>query len=203
VVHIMRQVCGALKEAHRAGLVHRDLKPSNVMVCRAGGPHDQAKLLDFGLVQLMAWEALPDERITRDGLIVGTPEYMSPEQAQGLVLDSRSDLFSLGSVMYFLLTGREVFHRDNPMKTLLAVVNEQPTGLLHVNPYLPADVAAVIAKCLAKPLDQRYASAGELEAALAACECANRWTEARCNEWWDHHPKADPSGTDLNSLPLQ
>ena len=133
VVHIIRQVCGALREAHRLGLVHRDIKPSNVVVLPDGSPHDQAKVVDFGLVQSLAEDADPNAKITRDGLIVGTPEYMSPEQAQGLPLDECSDLFSLGSVAYFLLTGKEAFHRDNAVRTLLAVVNEEPTPIAVAN----------------------------------------------------------------------
>jgi serine/threonine-protein kinase len=204
-VHLLRQVCGALREAHRSGLVHRDIKPSNILVHRDGNPSDQAKLVDFGLVQSLDPEpADGNGKITRDGLIVGTPEYMSPEQAQGLALDGRSDLFSLGSVAYFQLTGREAFHRENPVKTLLAVVNEEPKPLAEVDPRVPADVAAVVARCLAKSPDARYARAGELEQALAGCRCAGRWTERAAADWWDARPDVGTgTGTDLNSLPLQ
>jgi serine/threonine-protein kinase len=83
VVHLLRQMCGALREAHRQGLVHRDIKPSNILVFREGTPFDQAKLLDFGLVHSLVWDGDTDQKITREGLIVGTPEYMSPEQASG------------------------------------------------------------------------------------------------------------------------
>lgn len=204
VVHIMRQVCGALREAHTLGLVHRDIKPSNVIVLPDTSPHDQAKLVDFGLVQSLTPEDQdPESRITRDGLIVGTPEYMSPEQAQGMALDGRSDLYSLGSVMYFLLTGREAFHRENPVKTLLAVVNEEPRPVAEVNPQAPPDLAAVVERCLSKSLDQRYRKAADLELALAHCECAAGWTSQAALDWWQQHPKADPSGTDLNSLPFK
>ena len=202
VVHIIRQVCGALREAHRLGLVHRDIKPSNVVILPDGSPHDQAKVVDFGLVQSLAEEADPNAKITRDGLIVGTPEYMSPEQAQGLPLDERSDLFSLGSVAYFLLTGKEAFHRDNAVRTLLAVVNEEPTPIAVANPYVPSDLAHIVAKCLAKPLASRYTKAADLEAALNACSCANGWTMSRSTEWWDRNPSTHGTGTDLNSLPL-
>ena len=204
VVHVLRQVCGALREAHRIGLVHRDIKPSNILILPEGSPHDQAKVVDFGLVQSLATDADPDAKITRDGLIVGTPEYMSPEQAQGLPLDERSDLFSLGTVAYFLLTGKEAFHRDNPVRTLLAVVNEEPKAMAEFNPFVPADVTAVVAKCMAKPLESRYGRAADLEAALAKCACAHAWTEARAGEWWELRPDADPgTGTDLSSLPVR
>jgi serine/threonine-protein kinase len=203
-VHLLRQVCGALKEAHRAGLVHRDIKPSNIFAIPEGVMHDQAKLLDFGLVQAEEARSHPDNKITRDGLIVGTPEYMSPEQAQGLPLDERSDLFSLGSVAYYLLTGKEAFHRDNPVRTLLAVVNDEPKPVTEVNPFVPEDLAAVVAMCLAKSPDARFRRAADLEAALARCACAGKWTEQDAADWWERHPKPDSgTGTDLNSLPLR
>ncbi len=203
VVHLMRQVCGALREAHNMGLVHRDIKPSNIVVLPDGSPHDQAKLVDFGLVQSLTDDNDPDSRITRDGLIVGTPEYMSPEQAQGLTLDERSDLYSLGSVMYFLLTGREAFHRENPVRTLLAVVNEMAKPVTQVNSGVPADLAAIVDRCLAKSLEQRFAKAGDLESALTRCGCTADWTGERARTWWDEHPKGDTTGTDLNSLPFR
>ncbi len=204
VVHLLRQVCGALREAHEHGLVHRDVKPGNILVFPAGTPHDRAKVLDFGLVHSLADQIDPASKITREGLIVGTPEYMSPEQASGMPLDGRSDLFSLGSVAYYLLTGAEAFHRDNPMKTLLAVVNDTPDPLAKRNPHVPHDLAAVVARCLHKSADKRYPTAGDLEVALAACACAADWTEERAVGWWDKHPEATPgTGTDLATLPLR
>ncbi|CAN5416289.1 hypothetical protein BH11PLA2_BH11PLA2_27410 [soil metagenome] len=196
VVHILRQVCGALREAHRHGLIHRDIKPSNILVFPDGAPHDQAKVVDFGLVQSLEPED-NEAKITRDGLIVGTPEYMSPEQAQGLHLDERSDLFSLGSVAYYLLTGREAFHRETPLKTLLAVVNEEPKPLAELNTFLPANLGTVIARCLAKPLEERFALAGDVEAALSVCD-GSTWTVERADQWWLLHRDADES-TDFGS----
>jgi serine/threonine-protein kinase len=197
VVHILRQVCGALCEAHRHGLIHRDVKPSNILLIQEERLHDQAKVVDFGLVQTVDSES-PESKITRDGLIVGTPEYMSPEQAQGLQLDERSDLFSLGSVGYYLLTGKEAFHRDTPLKTLLAVVNEEPPPLADLNPFVPGVLSRAIAKCLMKPLEDRYAAAVELEAALAECD-AHAWGRDRAADWWKRHRAAEP-GTDLHSI---
>jgi len=201
VVHILRQVCGALREAHRLGMVHRDIKPSNVLIFPDGAPHDQVKVVDFGLVHSLADELDPEAKITRDGLIVGTPEYMSPEQASGCAIDGRSDLFSLGSVAYYLLTGREAFHRENPLKTLLAVVNEEPKPLVNYNPHLPADLAHVVGRCLTKRPDDRFATAADLERALADCSRADLWTEDRATAWWAANPSREP-GTDLNTLPL-
>ena len=205
VVHILRQVCGALREAHRCGLVHRDIKPSNILVDPRGTPHDQAKLVDFGLVHTSnPDESDPEHKLTRDGLIVGTPEYMSPEQASGGMLDARSDLFSLGVVAYFLLTGKEAFHRGNAVKTLMAVVSDEPEPVTRHNPFVPADLLVILQRCLAKSPAERYQQALELDQALAQCRCPAEWTEERCQAWWDERqtPSADP-GTDLDSLPLR
>jgi tRNA A-37 threonylcarbamoyl transferase component Bud32 len=202
-VYLLRQVCGALREAHEHGLVHRDIKPSNVVVFAAGSPHDRVKLVDFGLVHTLS-EEQPEGKITRDGLIVGTPEYMSPEQASGGVLDGRSDLFSLGSVAYYLLTGREAFHRENPMKTLMAVVSDTPTPVVDFNPLVPDDLLAVVARCLHKDVTQRFQSAADLDHALADCRFTTDWTEARAEEWWARNANSLPgTGTDLSTLPLR
>jgi tRNA A-37 threonylcarbamoyl transferase component Bud32 len=199
VIHLMRQVCGALREAHGCGLVHRDIKPSNIVVFPAGSPHDQVKLVDFGLVHSLAEvDQQPDAKITRDGLIVGTPEYMSPEQASGGILDGRSDLFSLGSVAFYLLTGREAFHRENPMKTLLAVVSDNPAPISEFNQAVPADLTAVLAKVLQKDPEQRFQTAADLEHALAECRSVGEWTEQLSNDWWQKNPTARPmTSTDL------
>ena len=204
IVHILRQVCSALREAHLNGLVHRDIKPSNVLVFSDGSPHDHTKILDFGLVHSLAWEGDPDEKITREGLIVGTPEYMSPEQASGTAIDGRSDLFSVGSVAYYLLTGSEAFHRANPMKTLMAVVNEEPRPIREFNPDAPSDLVEVIRRCLSKQPENRYNNAAELEHALLQCEAAHKWSEHHARDWWSAHPDDRPDeGTDLDALPLR
>jgi serine/threonine-protein kinase len=185
-------------------LVHRDIKPSNIVVYPSGSPHDQVKLVDFGLVHSLAEVDQPDRKITRDGLIVGTPEYMSPEQASGGILDGRSDLFSLGSVAYYLLTGREAFHRENAMKTLMAVVSDIPKPISEYNPFVPEDLMAVVEKCMTKEVPNRYATVADVEHALAACGCAAGWTEERSQDWWANNPTAQPNtGTDLASMALR
>jgi tRNA A-37 threonylcarbamoyl transferase component Bud32 len=195
VVHVLRQTVGALREAHGQGLVHRDIKPSNILVCPAGIPHDQAKLVDFGLVHTPGLDDEDLRKITREGLIVGTPEYMSPEQASGGALDGRSDLFSLGSVAYYVLTGKEGFNRGNPVPTLMAVVGEEPTPIASLVGPVPADVLRVVAKCLAKRPADRYQSAAELEADLSGCECYGDWTADRAAAWWAAHQDGLPPDT--------
>ena len=129
---------------------------------------------------------------------------MSPEQAQGLALDVRSDLFSLGSVAYYLLTAKEPFHRETAMKTLLAVVSDQPPPITDANPFVPDDLAKIVAKCLAKEPALRFQSAQELETAFGNCRGHADWTEQKSTTWWDTHPGSDSgTGTDLDSLPLR
>jgi serine/threonine-protein kinase len=171
VVYLLRQVCGALAEAHGAGLVHRDLKPSNVIVATLGGQRDVAKLLDFGLVQNLS--TVTDERLTRTGMVLGTPAYMSPEQAAGdSTVDARGDLYSLGAVAFFALTGRPPFPGKTIGQLLAAHRYEPPPPVTDLRPDVPADLAAVIARCLAKESTARFQSAADLDRAFGECSCA-------------------------------
>src|SRR5262249_49166179 len=118
-VHLLRQVCAALEEAHSARPIHHGINPSNVPARHRGGPPDRAKLMDFGLVQTHGLNQ-DGTQLTQEGAIPGTPAYMSPEQGAGIDLDARSDLYSLGAVAYFLLTGRPPFARASAVQTLAA-----------------------------------------------------------------------------------
>ncbi|MFO0841051.1 MAG: serine/threonine-protein kinase [Gemmataceae bacterium] len=166
-VHLLRQVCGALSEAHAAGLVHRDIKPANVLVCERGGLRDVAKLLDFGLVRARG-SGQGGETLTEEGTIAGTPAYMSPEQARGDAADTRSDLYSVGAVAYFLLTGEPPFVRDSAVQTMAAHLSDPvtPPGRQRS---VPADLEAVVLRGLEKEPARRFQSAEELEQALARC----------------------------------
>jgi eukaryotic-like serine/threonine-protein kinase len=182
-VHFLRQLCGALQEAHAAGLVHRDIKPGNVLVCRHGGLHDVAKLLDFGLVRVARAREDPS-RLTAKGAVLGTPTYMAPEQARGAeAVDARSDLYGLGALGYFLLAGRPPFQGDTALEVMLAHVQEPVPALADA----PADLEAVLRRCLAKAPADRFPDAGSLDEALAGCACAGEWTEARARAWWQEH----------------
>ena len=181
VVYLLRQLCGALEEAHAAGLVHRDLKPGNVIVAALGGQRDVAKLLDFGLVQDLSAQA--DGRLTRTGTILGTPAYMSPEQAAGeSAVDARGDVYSLGAVAFFVLTGRPPFQGKALGQLLAAHRSEMPPALADLRPDVPADLAAVVARCLAKDPKDRFQSAADLDRALGKCPCAADWSAARAAE---------------------
>jgi serine/threonine-protein kinase len=181
-IYLLRQLCGALAEAHAAGLVHRDLKPGNIIVATLGGQHDIAKLLDFGLVHDVSSSV--DGRLTQTGTVLGTPAYMCPEQAGGEHVDARSDLYSLGAVAFLMLTCRPPFEGSNVGKLLSAHLTQPAPLVTAIRADVPADLTRVVARCLAKDPAARYQSAGELEAALAACECADRWSPAEAATWW-------------------
>jgi serine/threonine-protein kinase len=180
VVHLLRQLCGALAEAHAAGLVHRDLKPGNVIVARLGGVCDVAKLLDFGLV-LDECAADGDDRLTRAGVVLGTPAYMAPEQAAGEPVDARGDVYSLGAVAYYALLGRPPFGGKNARQVMAAHRTEPVPPLDGV----PADLAAVVARCLAKYPADRFPTVRDLDRALAACGCAADWSAEQAATWWE------------------
>jgi hypothetical protein len=188
-IHLVRQACNALAEAHEVGLVHRDIKPANIFAAMRGGRYDVAKLLDFGLAKPLASGAGSD--ITQEGAITGSPLYMSPEQATGdREPDARSDIYSLGGVLYFVLTGRPPFDNENPVKVLIAHAHDSPPPPSQFNSDVPDDLELVVMRCLQKnPLD-RYQSAAELVAALEDCDDYGRWTRDDARAWWQQREDA-------------
>jgi serine/threonine-protein kinase len=193
-IHFLRQLCGALGEAHAIGLIHRDIKPSNVIVCQRGGVDDTAKLLDFGLV-LPPTGGPDDEKLTQEGAIPGTPAYMSPEQAGGEEnVDARSDLYSVGALAYFLLTGQPPFADRSPARVLAAHLYEPPVPLTQHRPEVPGDLQAVVMRCLAKEPIERFADAESLEAALANCHSCGEWSSKEAARWWRGQADAKGSG---------
>jgi serine/threonine-protein kinase len=190
-IHLLRQVCRALREAHGIGLIHRDIKPSNILVCERGGTPDVAKLLDFGLVQQTSLDDQA-EKLTVVGTIVGSPPFMAPEQAMGTgKLDARGDIYSVGGVAYFLLTGQAPFVRDTALQMLMAHAYEPviPPGRLRGD--LPEDLQAVILRCLEKDPEKRFPDAESLEKALAGCADADGWTEEAARQWWQDASKQE------------
>ena len=166
VVRLATQIASALAKAHAAGIVHRDLKPGNLMVTSDGF----AKVLDFGLVKLLPHSSDPDSEITGEGSVVGTVEYMSPEQALAGPVDHRSDQFSFGSILYEMATGRRPFQRDTAAQTLLAIVRDEPKPIRRLSAGTPVELSAIVERCLAKKPEKRYASTTELAAELARVE---------------------------------
>ena len=190
VIHLLMQACGSLAEAHDRHLIHRDIKPANLFLCERGGEVDVVKVLDFGLVKDTGVQA----GVTREDVISGTPQYMAPEIArQAKDVDSRSDLYSLACVGYFLLTGQCVFEHENVMQMVIDHMKTAPQApSTRVATPIPADLEAVIMRCLAKEPAERYADARALSAALAACMDAGCWTQQDARVWWTGHqlPKA-------------
>lgn len=193
-VYLLRQVCGALSEAHAAGLIHRDLKPSNIFAARRGGMDDVAKLLDFGLVQSSA--RFGADYLSGEGQILGTPLFMSPEQATGgRELDRRSDIYSLGAVAYFMLTGRPPFEGDGGIAVLVAHARDPVMPPSQVRPGVPDDLERVVLRCLAKDAAERYQNAESLGRALAACSCTEDWDLDRAARWWRDAHRPPPTRT--------
>lgn len=170
-IHLVRQICGPLCEAHNLGLIHRDIKPSNVIVCERGGVPDVAKLLDFGLIAAIGGVSGENSegRLTHAGTLVGSPAFMSPEQCGGDELTIASDIYSVGALLYYLLTGRVPFSNRTPTQMLAAHIYEAPRPPSLVRAALPGELDALVMRCLAKQPADRYASAIELEHALESC----------------------------------
>ncbi len=184
VIHLLRQVCAALDEAHRSGLVHRDIKPGNIFAAERGGIHDFAKLLDFGLVKSTGLE-VEDVQITREGVVVGSPMYAAPETTVGDgTIDARSDIYSLGATAYFLLTGQPVFTGDRAIRIVFAHVHETPVPPSERLPGVAADLESLVLRCLEKSPDDRFQSVRELANALADCSDSDAWSEDAAERWW-------------------
>jgi len=190
VIHILRQMCGSLDEAHDLGLIHRDIKPQNIMITRRGGMPDFAKLLDFGVAKAISG---PEQQsLTVAGLHVGTPLYMAPESIQEPEsAGSSSDLYSLAAVGYFLLTGTPVFHRGNMLEILrqhVEVAPQPPSERL--GKPISFELEALILQCLAKSPADRPPSAVALAEALDRCQPLASWTIADAARWWSEFEAA-------------
>lgn len=182
-IHLLRQTCRALHEAHTAGLVHRDIKPANIFAARLGGVYDVAKLLDFGLVKTSTDHS--DAQLAQTGTFSGSPLYMSPEQSAATNdHDVRSDIYSLGATAYYLLTGKAPFEGKNVVEVMIAHARNPVVPMSRHCPGIPDDIDQVVLKCLAKDPADRFESAQSLEAALAKCHDANCWSDADAAQWW-------------------
>jgi serine/threonine-protein kinase len=188
VVHILRQVCASLQEAHVRNLVHRDIKPANIHIGRIGLVDDFVKVLDFGLVKPVADGSLEQSLATQGGIIVGTPGYMAPEIALSDKVDGRADLYSVGCVAYYLLTGRQVFEGDTMMQVFAHHLHTVPVPPSQMGPNpVPPGLERVVLSCLAKKAEDRPQSAAELDQRLAAAD-VEPWTDADARRWWTSTP---------------
>jgi serine/threonine protein kinase len=168
-IRVMIQVLGALEEAHSVGVIHRDLKPENILLTKQGGMSDFPKVLDFGLAKIHENKLRPGSMVlTREGMVFGTPEFMSPEQARGEIMDSRSDIYSVALIFYELVTGRLPFPKSKPMEYISHHINTEPTPVSERNPNinLPSKLDPIVARALEKGRDNRYQSAREFADAL-------------------------------------
>jgi len=186
VVHILRQVCESLYEAHQRGLIHRDIKPANIFLCRYATEVDFVKVLDFGLVRNVDTSERPELQVTRVGVVAGTPGFMAPEAVAGLgIVDGRADLYSLGCVAYWLLSGKEVFRGPTTMSVLMAHLKETPPPLSSVaSQTIPEGLEQIIHRCLEKDPARRPASALLLSRQLAQLNVEPLWSEDRAATWW-------------------
>ena len=160
-IEIAKQVCEGLAEAHRQGVIHRDLKPQNIMVDQDGN----AKIMDFGIARFV-----DTDRMTGSGVMIGTPEYMSPEQAELKDVDKRADIYSLGIILYEMVSGRVPFDGETPLSIAMKHKTEKPRNVREWNPQISGELAAVISKCMEKPAADRFQSAYELMDELTRVE---------------------------------
>ena len=185
VIAILSQLCGSLSEAHEKGLIHRDIKPANVILCSQGLIPDVVKLVDFGLVK-----DINDMNSSWRGKIelAGTPAYLPPETIDGLSVDRRGDIYALGALGYFLLTGTTVFDADTMVDMLHHHLYTAPIPpSLKTDNAIALELEEILLHCLAKDRDQRPQSARDLAEALANIQSCQRWSEADAHTWWQRH----------------
>ncbi|HET6880518.1 MAG TPA: serine/threonine protein kinase [Pirellulales bacterium] len=185
VIFILRQVCGSLSEAHRIGLIHRDVKPANVIFTCRGGVPDFAKLVYFGLVKAIGGER--DASLTAAGAVTGTPLYLSPEAIQHPdQVDRRTDIYAVGAMGYYLLTGMPVFEAKSVVDILMHHVHTPPQPpSQRSGKFVSPELEAIVLRCLAKEREDRPSTAQELADALARCSTSGGWTEAEAAAWWE------------------
>jgi serine/threonine-protein kinase len=191
VVHILRQVCSSLQDAHANGLVHRDIKPANVVVSRAGTTFDFAKVLDFGLVKLDTARKTEDDavKLSTDGSTSGTPAFMAPEVVLGVAdTDHRVDLYALGCVGYWLLTGKLIFEGRSVVEVMFHHAHTPPPRPSTTSELpIPAPLEDLVMECLEKDPARRPASAEAVSTRLEAVPLESAWTVERAERWWAMH----------------
>jgi serine/threonine-protein kinase len=202
VIHFLMGAAASLAEAHSNELIHRDVKPANIYVCQYGLDSDFVKVLDFGLAK--PFGGAETGNLTVEGVTVGTPEYMAPEVAgASRRIDARADLYALGCVAYFLITGTLVFADSSSIAIALKHMKTPPEPpSRRSGRSIPADLERIILKCLEKDPGARPASARDLERMLAACNVPP-WTDEDASAWWTRHlPEASPLRTSSQAQPL-
>ncbi len=185
-VHVLAQACESLGEAHERGMIHRDIKPANIQVCQMGSYYDFVKVLDFGLVKLETHAAKPEPGLTAPELLAGTPAYLAPENALGEPVDQRTDIYALGCVAYWMLTGRLVFDGDSPLQIVARHIQATPEPPSRYSPFpVRPDLEKLVLDCLAKSPEDRPTTVGDLSERLARCALESPWTRAAARQWWE------------------
>lgn len=200
VVHLLQQACHSLAEAHAVGLVHRDVKPANIYICWVGLEADFVKVLDFGLVKGELGDARDRTKLTAPEITTGTPAYMSPELARAEDVDGRADIYALGCVANWLLTGRLVFDADTPMKMMVAHIRDTPISPSQRSEFpISQSLDELVLACLEKDPERRPRTAAELAQRLAECDVGEPWGPTAAIGWWAAHlpdlagPEREPS----------
>jgi serine/threonine-protein kinase len=195
-IHILQQACESLAEAHDRGLIHRDIKPANIQLCCVGHYFDYVKVLDFGLVKRAGVDPALDAGLTAPNMVAGTPAYLSPESAQGEPVDQRTDIYALGCVAYWMLTGRQVFEGQNVVQIMARHIHTAPEPpSLYSLFRIPPELDDVVLGCLAKRPEDRPASARELADRLAQCEVHEPWSRDHARLWWESRLEPEPAVT--------
>jgi serine/threonine-protein kinase len=193
--HFLTQICDSLGEAHEGGLIHRDIKPANVYVCRYGRRVDYIKVLDFGLVKPRPSSEADDPGLTQQHVAGGTPSFMAPEQVLGdRPVDARTDIYAVGCLGYWLLTGQEVFEGETSMKVMMHHVRTAPAPPSERSELeIPPALDEALLRCLEKQPDLRPQSADDLATMLRGCFPGESWRPDKAQEWWDTHlPRSSP-----------
>jgi eukaryotic-like serine/threonine-protein kinase len=184
-IHILKQVCESLAEAHERGLIHRDIKPANIQVCCMGDYYDFVKVLDFGLVKSAGSDAALDPALTAPNVVSGTPAYLSPESALGEVVDQRTDIYAVGCVAFWMLTGRYVFEGQGAVQVMARHIHTPPEPpSLYSLFSIPPRLDEIVLACLAKQPEDRPQTARELAELLSECDVAETWSREHARLWW-------------------
>jgi eukaryotic-like serine/threonine-protein kinase len=184
VIYLLRQACESLAEAHKRNLIHRDVKPANIYICAIGLKFDFVKVLDFGLVRDLS----SNLRITNEGAVSGTPAYLAPEAATHNTFDARGDIYALGCVAYFMLTGQLVFGGETAAAVMAAHIRDKPPApSKRTELPIPPELEAIVMACLAKDPAERPQTADELRRRLSEVPLAAPWNQERAEAWWGSH----------------
>jgi tRNA A-37 threonylcarbamoyl transferase component Bud32 len=196
VIRLLQQTCESLGEAHDSGLIHRDIKPANIQVSRIGRDFDFAKVLDFGLVKGQTVAETPELGLTAPNTVTGTPAYLSPETGLGEPVDHRTDLYSLGCVAFWMLTGRQVFSAHSAMQMIIHHIETPPEPPSRQSGFpVSRELDEIVLACLAKRPSDRPASAWELADRLGQCEVQSPWTPEDARQWWERRDNPKPALT--------